>query len=109
MVSLCKLSRVDEEGVSFQSPYSLKPMAETDNQDSKVKDNRSSLSEDVDSEKKDEMLMTPEKSIEIQTKLGADIMMQLDDVVHVLTKGGFVVSNHDPFQMAREFISIKSS
>jgi queuine tRNA-ribosyltransferase catalytic subunit len=52
MVSLCKLSEVTEEGVKFISP--------------------------VDSE---EILLTPEKSIEIQNAIGADIMMQLDDVV----------------------------
>lgn len=34
-----------------------------------------------------EMLLTPEHSIEIQTTIGADIIMQLDDVVHVLTTG----------------------
>ena len=35
----------------------------------------------------EEILLTPEKSIEIQNAIGADIMMQLDDVVHVSTKG----------------------
>lgn len=52
MVSLAKLSRVTEEGVEFESPHD------------------SSL-----------MLLTPEKSMEIQNAIGADIMMQLDDVV----------------------------
>lgn len=52
MVSLVELSRVTEEGVEFKSPH----------------DN--SL-----------MLLTPEKSMEIQNAIGADIMMQLDDVV----------------------------
>jgi queuine tRNA-ribosyltransferase len=52
MVSLLKLSKVTEEGVQFTSPF--------DGTDS---------------------LLTPEKSIEIQTAIGADIMMQLDDVV----------------------------
>lgn len=33
------------------------------------------------------MLLTPEHSIEIQNVIGADIMMQLDDVVHSLTTG----------------------
>eukprot|EP00795_Rhopilema_esculentum_P010547 gene10547-19277_t len=58
MVSLVKLSEVTEEGVKFCSPY--------DNE---------------------EILLTPEKSIEIQNSIGADIMMQLDDVVHVSTRG----------------------
>lgn len=52
MVSLLKLAHVTEEGVAFQSPH----------------DN--SL-----------MMLTPEKSIEIQNSIGADIIMQLDDVV----------------------------
>lgn len=34
-----------------------------------------------------EMLLTPEQSIVIQNTIGADIIMQLDDVVHVLTTG----------------------
>ena len=34
-----------------------------------------------------EMLLTPEKSIELQNAIGADIIMQLDDVVHTLTSG----------------------
>ena len=33
------------------------------------------------------MLLTPEHSIEIQNIIGADIIMQLDDVVHSLTTG----------------------
>ena len=45
-------------GVKFRSPY--------DNKD---------------------ILLTPEKSIEIQNSIGADIMMQLDDVVDVKVTG----------------------
>lgn len=52
MVSLLKLATITEEGVKFQSPYD-------------------------DSE----IMLTPEKSIEIQNCIGADIIMQLDDVV----------------------------
>lgn len=37
-----------------------------------------------------EMLLTPEQSIAIQNTIGADIIMQLDDVVHVLTTGARV-------------------
>ncbi len=33
------------------------------------------------------MLLTPEHSIHIQNTIGADIIMQLDDVVHVKTTG----------------------
>lgn len=32
-------------------------------------------------------MLTPEVSIQIQNAIGADIMMQLDDVVHTLTTG----------------------
>ncbi|GAA5935475.1 tRNA-ribosyltransferase family protein [Sporobolomyces koalae] len=59
MVSLVKLSRVTEEGVLFANPYDP------------------SLSS----------LLTPEKSMQIQHSIGADIMMQLDDVVASLTTG----------------------
>jgi queuine tRNA-ribosyltransferase catalytic subunit len=33
------------------------------------------------------MLLTPEKSIDLQNSIGADIIMQLDDVVSSLTTG----------------------
>lgn len=58
MVSLVELSEVTEEGVRFKSPYDGK-----------------------------EILLTPEKSIEIQNALGSDIMMQLDDVVSSTISG----------------------
>jgi len=56
MVSLLKLAKITEEGVVFQSPR--------DGQ---------------------EMLLTPEESIKIQNRIGADIIMALDDVVHSCT------------------------
>ena len=52
MVSLLKLSEMSEEGVKFYSPHDNSPM-----------------------------LLTPEKSIQMQNAIGADIIMQLDDVV----------------------------
>lgn len=58
MVSLLKLACITEEGVEFESPHD-----------------------------KSRMLLTPEKSMELQHSIGADIMMQLDDVVHTLTTG----------------------
>ncbi|KNC78772.1 queuine tRNA-ribosyltransferase [Sphaeroforma arctica JP610] len=58
MVSLLSLAEITEVGVKFQSPH-----------------DGSSL------------MLTPEKSIELQNTIGSDIMMQLDDVVHVLTTG----------------------
>ena len=66
MVSLLKLAEITEDGVNFESPY--------------------------DGSK---CMLTPERSIEIQQAIGADIMMQLDDVVDA--------TNQDPdrFEEAR--------
>lgn len=58
MVSLLKLAKITEDGVQFSSPH----------------DNST-------------MLLTPEKSISLQNSIGADIIMQLDDVVSSLTTG----------------------
>lgn len=57
MVSLLDMAEISEEGVNFASPY----------------DGTKSL-------------LTPEKSIEIQNVIGADIIMQLDDVVPTTSK-----------------------
>ncbi|XP_060860656.1 queuine tRNA-ribosyltransferase catalytic subunit [Metopolophium dirhodum] len=57
MVSLLHMAEINEQGVSFESPY--------------------------DSTKS---LLTPEKSIQIQNAIGADIIMQLDDVVPTTSK-----------------------
>nr|XP_018918238.1 PREDICTED: queuine tRNA-ribosyltransferase catalytic subunit [Bemisia tabaci] len=62
MVSLLKFAEITEEGVKFQSPNGDK-----------------------------ECMLTPERSIEIQNAIGADIIMQLDDVVPTLEKGQRVV------------------
>ncbi|XP_056366222.1 queuine tRNA-ribosyltransferase catalytic subunit 1 isoform X2 [Oenanthe melanoleuca] len=58
MVSLLQLSEVSEEGVLFQPPHGGEPI-----------------------------LLSPERSMEIQNALGADIVMQLDDVVSSTTTG----------------------
>eukprot|EP01135_Chromosphaera_perkinsii_P008576 Nk52_evm18s1401 gene=Nk52_evmTU18s1401 len=58
MVSLLALAHIDETGVKFQSPHDGS-----------------------------ELLLTPEKSIELQNIIGSDIMMQLDDVVSSMTTG----------------------
>jgi len=58
MVSLLKLAEITEDGVNFESPY--------------------------DGSKK---LLTPEESIRIQNCIGADILMQLDDVVSSTVTG----------------------
>ncbi|XP_011700142.1 PREDICTED: probable queuine tRNA-ribosyltransferase [Wasmannia auropunctata] len=52
MVSLLQLAEITEEGVKFKSPYN-----------------------------ESECMLTPEHSIQIQNAIGADIVMQLDDVV----------------------------
>ncbi|KAL6443859.1 hypothetical protein ACFW04_001715 [Cataglyphis niger] len=52
MVSLLHLAEITEEGVKFKSPYN-----------------------------ESECMLTPEHSIQIQNVIGADIIMQLDDVV----------------------------
>ncbi|XP_059491301.1 queuine tRNA-ribosyltransferase catalytic subunit [Neocloeon triangulifer] len=58
MVSLLKLATITEEGVNFSSPFDGSPC-----------------------------MLTPERSIEIQNAIGADIIMQLDDVVKTTTTG----------------------
>jgi len=62
MVSLLDLAEISEEGVEFKSPYD----------GSKI-------------------MLTPEESIHIQNDLGADIIMQLDDVCASTTTGSRVV------------------
>ncbi|XP_010530164.1 PREDICTED: queuine tRNA-ribosyltransferase catalytic subunit 1-like [Tarenaya hassleriana] len=58
MVSLLHLANITEDGVTFQSPVDGTPM-----------------------------LLTPEESIQIQNKIGADIIMALDDVVKTTITG----------------------
>jgi queuine tRNA-ribosyltransferase catalytic subunit len=59
MVSLLQLAEINEQGVKFTSPY----------------------------DDSSECMLTPEHSIEIQNAIGADIIMQLDDVVKTTTTG----------------------
>lgn len=58
MVSLLQLAEIDENGVNFKSPYDGS-----------------------------QCMLTPEHSTKIQNSIGADIMMQLDDVVKTTTTG----------------------
>lgn len=58
MVSLSSFSEITEEGVRFSSPFTGEPT-----------------------------MLTPEESMRIQHSIGADIIMQLDDVVSSLTTG----------------------
>ncbi|KAI0977854.1 hypothetical protein GJ496_000283 [Pomphorhynchus laevis] len=59
MVSLSKLMKLSEEGVEFSYPH----------------------------DENTKLMLTPERSIQIQNRIGADIIMQLDDVVHSETTG----------------------
>ncbi|GLB37445.1 putative catalytic subunit of the queuine tRNA-ribosyltransferase (TGT) that catalyzes the base-exchange of a guanine (G) residue with queuine (Q) at position 34 (anticodon wobble position) in tRNAs with GU(N) anticodons (tRNA-Asp, -Asn, -His and -Tyr), resulting in the hypermodified nucleoside queuosine (7-(((4,5-cis- dihydroxy-2-cyclopenten-1-yl)amino)methyl)-7-deazaguanosine) [Lyophyllum shimeji] len=58
LVSLSKFTTITEEGALFESPFTGEPT-----------------------------MLTPEESISIQHTIGADIIMQLDDVVSSLTVG----------------------
>ncbi|KAA1473929.1 tRNA-guanine transglycosylase [Dentipellis sp. KUC8613] len=58
LVSLSKFTRITEEGALFSSPFTGEPT-----------------------------MLTPEESISIQHTIGADIIMQLDDVVSSLQTG----------------------
>lgn len=106
MVSLVKLSQVTEEGVQFQSPYSssaskhipksafcnLEMERNFSNQTnagppSAHKTEIRTANDSEPEEPADLMMLTPEKSMEIQNAIGADIMMQLDDVVSSTTTG----------------------
>lgn len=58
LVSLSKFTKITEEGALFSSPFNGEPT-----------------------------MLTPEESISIQHTIGADIIMQLDDVVSSLTTG----------------------
>jgi tRNA-guanine transglycosylase len=65
MVSLAALSQVTEEGVIFESPYTGEPM-----------------------------MLRPEDSIKCQNEIGADIIMQLDDVI------SSIATNDERFRIA---------
>lgn len=78
MVSLLELAEITEEGVKFKSPY----------------DGRFIYSYNFHFLpflwllfEGSECLLTPERSIEIQNSIGADIIMQLDDVVSSTVSG----------------------
>ncbi|CAD2218121.1 queuine tRNA-ribosyltransferase [Angomonas deanei] len=73
MVSLLKLAKITEEGVRFQSTHGGGTTTAEEGEEGE--DSKYSL------------LLRPEDSIRIQNAIGGDIMMQLDDVVHVLTTG----------------------
>ena len=56
------------------------------------------------------MLLTPEKSIELQNAIGADIIMQLDDVVSSLTEGPRVAeAMHRSIRWLDRFVDLENS
>lgn len=70
MVSLLQLAEIDEHGVNFKSPYDGS-----------------------------QCMLTPEHSMEIQNSIGADIMMQLDDVVKTTTTGSRIEEAMQRFEI----------
>ena len=92
MVSLLKLAEVTEEGVQFESTYSSSSSFGRKKHTSKAvqaeKEASSSSSDDEAPPAGTELLvLTPEKSMEIQNAIGGDIIMQLDDVVSSTISG----------------------
>ncbi|ORC90896.1 putative queuine tRNA-ribosyltransferase [Trypanosoma theileri] len=86
MVSLLRLAKITEEGVRFQSTHGGSggnSHAVDDNKNSDTPITEAVMNEDGEYA----LLLRPEDSIRIQNAIGGDIMMQLDDVVHVLTTG----------------------
>ncbi|KAA0192235.1 hypothetical protein HAZT_HAZT006901 [Hyalella azteca] len=74
MVSLLKFAKITEDGVTFQSPYDGSYTRER---------NCMLIICILYYHTGSECVLTPEESIAIQNAIGADIMMQLDDVVDV--------------------------
>jgi queuine tRNA-ribosyltransferase len=77
MVSLLKLAEITEQGVRFQSPYSVDSVDKA----GEAGAGSGSGSAPAAPAEEDFMMLTPEQSIQCQNEIGADIMMQLDDVV----------------------------
>ncbi|KEG14088.1 putative queuine tRNA-ribosyltransferase [Trypanosoma grayi] len=83
MVSLLRLAKITEEGVRFQSTHGGSGGGSrlgSDGGNSDTPAGPNGFDEYT-------LLLRPEDSIRIQNAIGGDIMMQLDDVVHVLTTG----------------------
>eukprot|EP00796_Vickermania_ingenoplastis_P005928 gene5928-4240_t len=97
MVSLLKLAHITEEGVRFQSTHGGARRAAEEEEEELAEKKRKLESSDAErvtqevpaggGAEKYSLLLRPEDSIRIQNAIGGDIMMQLDDVVHVLTTG----------------------
>ncbi|MEN2498535.1 MAG: hypothetical protein MHMPM18_002821 [Marteilia pararefringens] len=77
LVSLNELMTINDDGVLFTSPFKT---------NSEVESNTGEIVARGDGEEKlvaqeEPMFLSPEKSMEIQTLIGSDIIMQLDDVI----------------------------
>jgi queuine tRNA-ribosyltransferase catalytic subunit len=93
MVSLAKLSKVTEEGVEFENPYSATTTALPKAMSTSAKLSIDEKKSDSDNgslpsagtkrpqPSGDTLLLRPEDSIRYQQEIGADIIMALDDVV----------------------------
>lgn len=90
MVSLLKLAEITEEGVQFESTYTAPSSFARQKKatQSGVEAEKNQVDPDDETPVAKELLvLTPEKSMEIQNAIGADIIMQLDDVVSSTTTG----------------------
>lgn len=76
MVSLLNLAEVTENGVKFRSPYGGKTYTELN-----FKNYYQIIDFYLFYVSATDCMLTPEECIEIQNATGADIIMQLDDVV----------------------------
>ena len=73
MVSLVKLSKITEEGVSFENPFKKKKSSKSFKS--------STGTEEPSADEADMLLLRPEDSIRHQNNISANIIMALDDVV----------------------------
>ncbi|MGH3055553.1 MAG: tRNA-ribosyltransferase family protein, partial [Gaiellaceae bacterium] len=80
MVSLLKLAEITENGVTFDDPYSSSTTTTTSTPSTATRGGNNTYDE-CKNEKRERLLLTPEDSIRHQNKIGADIIMALDDVV----------------------------
>lgn len=82
MVSLLNLAQVTEDGVKFRSPYGGKTYTEFN-----FKDYYQIIDFYLFCVLATDCILTPEECIKIQNATGADVIMQLDDVVKTTLTG----------------------
>ena len=81
IVSLLKMAEITEQGVRFQNPYSTSKLLDHNKNMARGSTGGSGGGDSAAEEAADFMMLTPEQSIRCQNEIGADIIMQLDDVV----------------------------